>query len=48
MALAAMQLDLESLPSIKKFADAVLQEKSIDYLILNAGIMALPSLELTE
>lgn len=31
------QLDLESLKSIESFADEVLSESQIDYLILNAG-----------
>jgi NAD(P)-dependent dehydrogenase (short-subunit alcohol dehydrogenase family) len=43
------ELDLNSLSSIKKFADDVLQTESrIDYLICNAGIMALPTLEHTK
>mmetsp|Transcript_23067 Transcript_23067/g.33774 ORF Transcript_23067/g.33774 Transcript_23067/m.33774 type:complete len:331 (+) Transcript_23067:76-1068(+) len=43
------QLDLNSLKSVKAFADDVLvNESRIDYLICNAGIMALPNLELTE
>lgn len=42
-------LDLNSLSSIKTFADDVLQsEKKIDLLVLNAGIMALPNLERTD
>ena len=32
------QLDLESLASIKSFADEVLKETRVDYLIFNAGI----------
>eukprot|EP01038_Epipyxis_sp_PR26KG_P011860 gene11860-15870_t len=43
------QLNLESLSSIKSFAEDFLQtEKSLDFLILNAGIMALPNCERTE
>eukprot|EP00597_Dinobryon_sp_UTEXLB2267_P009297 CAMPEP_0170095734 /NCGR_PEP_ID=MMETSP0019_2-20121128/28139_1 /TAXON_ID=98059 /ORGANISM="Dinobryon sp., Strain UTEXLB2267" /LENGTH=349 /DNA_ID=CAMNT_0010317535 /DNA_START=47 /DNA_END=1096 /DNA_ORIENTATION=- len=42
------QLDLVSLQSIKSFADDVLSEARIDFLVLNAGIMALPKLERTE
>ena len=42
-----LELDLESLPSIKAFSDKCLQEPRIDYLVLNAGIMALPNLEYT-
>lgn len=43
------QLDLTSLPSIKAFADDILNtETKLDYLVLNAGIMALPSLEYTD
>jgi NAD(P)-dependent dehydrogenase (short-subunit alcohol dehydrogenase family) len=32
----------ESLKSIKNFANEVMAEKHIDYLILNAGVMAIP------
>jgi NAD(P)-dependent dehydrogenase (short-subunit alcohol dehydrogenase family) len=43
------QLDLENLDSIKTFADDfIANEKSLDFLILNAGIMALPNLERTS
>ena len=43
------ELDLESLASIKKFAaDIKRSEKSIDVLILNAGIMSLPKLIRTK
>lgn len=43
------QLDLNSLRSVKKLADDILATESrIDYLICNAGIMALPKLEYTE
>lgn len=42
------QLNLESLSSIHSFADAVLAEPRIDYLILNAGIMAVPTPEYSE
>jgi retinol dehydrogenase 12 len=42
------ELDLNSLRSIKKFAEDILMTESrIDYLICNAGIMALPTLEHT-
>lgn len=42
-------LDLASLPSIKAFADGILSAgDNIDFLVLNAGIMALPSLERTD
>jgi len=53
--LIVYELDLENLSSIKSFADKCLQEDEsksnssrIDYLILNAGIMALPKLEYTK
>lgn len=36
------QLDLEDLRSIRTFADEVLKEPRLDYLVLNAGIMAPP------
>jgi NAD(P)-dependent dehydrogenase (short-subunit alcohol dehydrogenase family) len=43
------QLDLNSLKSVKEFADDIIKtEPRIDYLILNAGIMALPRREETE
>ncbi len=43
------ELDLNSLASIKRFADDILSsEPRIDQLILNAGIMALPNREETE
>jgi len=42
-------LDLASLQSTKAFADGILAtEPRIDFLVLNAGIMALPSLERTD
>ena len=42
------QLDLNSLKSVKTFAQDIIQtEDRIDFLILNAGIMALPNLERT-
>jgi NAD(P)-dependent dehydrogenase (short-subunit alcohol dehydrogenase family) len=44
-----MALDLNSLKSVKQFATTFLQqEKRLDGLILNAGIMATPTLERTE
>lgn len=43
------QLDLASFQSIKDFAqDVIASEGEIDFLILNAGIMALPSLTRTS
>jgi len=45
--LIVYELDLENLSSIKSFADKCLHESRIDFLILNAGIMALPKLEYT-
>ena len=43
------QLDLASLPTIKAFAaEFFVTESRLDFLICNAGIMALPSLEFTE
>lgn len=43
------QLDLEDLSSVKKFAtDILATEKRIDFLILNAGIMKLPTREETN
>ena len=43
------QVDLEDLNSIKRFAgDILTSEARIDGLILNAGIMAVPSLEYTK
>lgn len=42
-------LDLQSLASIKTFADEFKStEPRLDFLVLNAGIMALPSLEYTD
>jgi len=42
-------LDLASLQSTKALADDILStEPRIDFLVLNAGIMALPSLERTD
>lgn len=37
-----LQLDLADLSSVQKFAGEVNQEGRIDYLILNAGVMACP------
>lgn len=43
------QLDLNSLRSVKTFAEDILAtEERIDFLVCNAGIMALPNLEFTE
>lgn len=42
------QLDLSSLKSIKSFTDEIKDTESIDFLILNAGIMAIPKHEFTE
>ena len=43
------QLDLNSLASVKALAEDFLKtEKRLDFLVLNAGIMALPKLERTE
>jgi NAD(P)-dependent dehydrogenase (short-subunit alcohol dehydrogenase family) len=36
------RLDLADLRSVDEFAAAILQEVRIDYLILNAGVMACP------
>ena len=42
-------LDLASLKSVKRFADDIAStEASIDFLVLNAGIMALPNIERTD
>jgi NAD(P)-dependent dehydrogenase (short-subunit alcohol dehydrogenase family) len=42
-------LDLNSLASVKKFAqDFLATEDRLDFLVLNAGIMALPKLEYTD
>jgi len=42
-------LDLNSLASVKAFAqDFLATEKRLDFLVLNAGIMALPKLEYTD
>lgn len=46
-----MELDLANLDSVKKFCDEINKDKSIkniDYLVLNAGIMAVPKLERTK
>ena len=44
-----VELNLESLQSIRKCADAILGKYDcIDILVNNAGIMALPKLEYTE
>ena len=44
-----MALDLSSLSSIKEFASQFLaNENRLDFLVLNAGIMALPKLEFTD
>lgn len=43
------QLDLSSLASVKSFSEDILAtEERIDFLVLNAGIMALPTRETTE
>lgn len=43
------QLDLSDLSSVKTFADDVIaSNERIDFLVLNAGIMALPNLEYTS
>lgn len=43
------QLDLENLSSVKTLAEEVMsEEKSVDYLVLNAGIMSLPTLQRTS
>ena len=44
------ELDLNSLPSVKRFADDFIATEGgyCDFLVLNAGIMALPKLERTE
>ena len=43
------QLDLEDLDSVRRLTEDVLAtEAHIDYLVLNAGIMSLPSLEKTK
>jgi len=41
------RLDLEDLASVRAFAEIVKAEPSLDFLVLNAGIMALPKLERT-
>lgn len=46
--ISVKELDLESLSSIQKFAHEVQAEEHIDYLILNAGVMAIPKCEYTE
>ena len=46
--ISVKELNLESLASIRSFAEQVQAEPRIDYLVLNAGIMALPKLEYTE
>ena len=46
--IAVKELNLESLSSIQKFAHEVQAEEHIDYLILNAGVMAIPKCEYTE
>ena len=46
--IAVKELNLESLASIRKFADEVREESSIDYLVLNAGVMAIANCEYTE
>lgn len=46
--IAVKELNLESLVSIRKFADEVRKESSIDYLVLNAGVMAIANCEYTE
>lgn len=47
--IAVRALDLNSLASIKQFADEFNKnEKRLDFLVLNAGIMALPNAEYTD
>jgi NAD(P)-dependent dehydrogenase (short-subunit alcohol dehydrogenase family) len=47
--IAVKELNLESLVSIRKFADEVREESRIDYLVLNAGVMmATANCEYTE
>lgn len=41
-------LDLSSLDSIKTFAEDIKKTEEIDFLILNAGIMAIPTLQHTS
>jgi NAD(P)-dependent dehydrogenase (short-subunit alcohol dehydrogenase family) len=41
------QLDLEDLESVRKFASIVQAESRLDFLVLNAGIMAVPALSKT-
>jgi NAD(P)-dependent dehydrogenase (short-subunit alcohol dehydrogenase family) len=42
------QLNLESLSSVASFAEIVAKEARIDYLVLNAGVMAIKTAEYTE
>ena len=46
--ISVKQLNLESLASIRSFAAEVEAEPRIDYLILNAGVMAIAKCEYTE
>lgn len=41
-------LDLEDLDSIQAFADEANKEARLDFVVLNAGVMAVPSLTLTK
>lgn len=47
--LQCMQLDLSSLQSVRDFATSFSQEyNALDFLVLNAGIMALPQFETSK
>lgn len=46
--IAVRALDLESLASVRAFADSLASEPAIDFLILNAGVMAVPKAEYTQ
>ena len=47
--LTVKQLDLEDLDSVRRLAtDVIATEAHIDFLVLNAGIMSLPTLERTK
>ena len=41
-------LDLEDLASVRNFAETILREPRLDFLVLNAGIMAVPELSRTK
>ena len=43
-----VQLDLEDLSSVRSFAEVACKEARLDYIVLNAGIMAVPELTLTK